>query len=73
MIKPEELCELRGSCTVLWEREGEIPLRDPINGNAFSTDETNEANNKSISINIPLDKLRADVHTSQDDRRVFRP
>lgn len=44
-----------------------------VNGNAFLTDETNEDNNKSISINIPLDKLRADVHTSQDDRRVFRP
>ena len=26
----EELCELRGSCTVLRERRGAIPLRDSI-------------------------------------------
>ena len=30
MIKQEEPCEARVSSTVPWEREGEIPLRDPI-------------------------------------------
>ena len=29
----EEPCEVRVSSTVLWERRGEIPLRDPIGGN----------------------------------------
>jgi len=28
----EEPCEVRVLCTVLWERGGEIPLRDPIRG-----------------------------------------
>ena len=30
VIKQEEPCEGRLSSTVLWEREGEIPSRDPI-------------------------------------------
>ena len=30
VIKQEELYESRGSRTVLRERDGEIPLRDPI-------------------------------------------
>jgi hypothetical protein len=34
VIKQEEPCEERFSSTVPWEREGEIPLRDPIRGNA---------------------------------------
>jgi len=30
IYKQEEPCEVRVSSTVLWERGGEIPLRDPI-------------------------------------------
>ena len=32
VIEQEEPCEARVSSTVPWEREGEIPLRDPIMG-----------------------------------------
>lgn len=35
VIKQEEPCEGRLSSTVLWEREGEIPSRDPISENAL--------------------------------------
>ena len=34
-MKPEEPYELRSSRTVLWERRGEIPLRDPISGKLY--------------------------------------
>jgi hypothetical protein len=34
-IEHEEPCEGRLSSTVLWEGEGEIPLPEPITGNAI--------------------------------------
>ena len=40
MIEQEEPYESRGSRTVLWERWGETPRRDPTIGNA--TNERNE-------------------------------
>lgn len=33
VMKQEEPCEERLSITVLWERGGETPLRDPTSGN----------------------------------------
>ena len=37
VTEPEEPYEGRLSRTVLWERRGEIPLRDPISGHCKKT------------------------------------
>jgi hypothetical protein len=53
VTKQEEPCEARVSSTVPWEREGEIPSRDPIMPHCWTR--TEQPNAESIYFPIHID------------------
>ena len=50
MIKQEEPCEGRLSSTVLWERRGETPLRDPTSTNINTLPNFSSPKKKNVPI-----------------------